>query len=67
MKFNNSLLDDECFVDLITENYLIKCRKYAYLNNPKLKWELTEMEIRSLTIPYAKNKAKNVRNLERWF
>ena len=37
-------------------------RKYAYLN--KLKWELIKIEIRSMGIPYAKNKAKNVRNLE---
>jgi len=30
-----------------------------------LKWEIIKTEIRSLTIPYSKNKAKNVRNLEK--
>ena len=64
-KFNNSLLNDDTFVNLITTNYPIICRKYAYLTNLKLKWEMIKMEIRSLTIPYAKNKAKNVRTLEK--
>ena len=64
-KFNNSLLNDDTFVNLITTYYPIICRKYAYLTNLKLKWEMIKMEIRSLTIPYAKNKARNVRNLEK--
>ena len=64
-KFNNSLLNDDTFVDLITTNYPIICRKYAYLTNLNLKWEMIKMEIRSLTIPYAKKKARNVRNLEK--
>ena len=64
-KFNNSLLNDDTFVNLITSNYPIICRKYAYLTNLKLKWEMIKMEIRSLIIPYAKNKARNVRNLEK--
>ena len=64
-KFNNSLLNDDTFVNLITTNYPIICRKYAYLTNLKLKWEMIKMEIRSLTIPYAKNKARNVRTLEK--
>ena len=64
-KFNNSLLNDDTFVNLITTNYPIICRKYVYLTNLKLKWEMIKMKIRSLTIPYAKNKAKNVRTLEK--
>ena len=64
-KFNNSLLNDDTFVNLITTNYPIICRKYAYLTNLNLKWEMIKMEIRSLTIPYAKKKARNVRNLEK--
>ena len=64
-KFNNSLLNDDTFVNLITTNYPIICRKYAYLTNLNLKWEMIKMEIRSLTIPYAKSKARNVRNLEK--
>ena len=34
------------------------------MTNLKLKWEMIKMEIRSLIIPYAKSKARNVRNLE---
>ena len=35
-------------------------------NNIKgLIWELVKMELRGLTIPYAKNKAKNIRRKER--
>ena len=63
-KFNNSLLEDEIYVSLIRDNYSNICSKYAYLNNPKLKCEMIKMEIRGLTIPYAKNKARNVRNLQ---
>ena len=64
-KFNNSLLNDDTFVNLITTNYPIICRKYAHLTNLKLKCEMIKMEIRSLTIPYAKNKAKKIRTLEK--
>ena len=35
------------------------------MTNLKLKWEMIKMEIRSLTILYAKNKARNVRTLEK--
>ena len=64
-KFNKSLLEDEIYASLIRKNYPNICSKYAYLNNPKLKWEMIKTEIRGLTIPYAKNKAMNVRNLEK--
>ena len=62
-KFNNSLLHDEVFVNLITERYPDICHKYADLNDPKLKWAMIKMEFRSLTIPSSKNKASNKRNL----
>ena len=56
-KFNNTLLNDDTFVNFIATNYPIICRKYAYLTNLKLKWERIIMDIRSLTISYSKNKA----------
>ena len=45
--------DDKCFVDLIIENYPI-----IYAENMHISAILIKMEIRSLTILYAKNKAK---------
>ena len=60
-KFNNSLLEDGKYVDLIRENYTVISERYASLEDKKLKWELIKMELRGLTIPYAKNKAKKGR------
>ena len=64
-KFNNSLLDDEGYVTLIRENYPSISEKYSGQEDKRLKWELVKMELRGLTIPYAKNKAKNIRRKER--
>ena len=64
-KFNNSLLDDEGYVNLIRESYSSISEKYAGLEDKRLKWELVKMELRGLTIPYAKNKAKNIRKKEK--
>ena len=63
-KFNNSLLDDEKYVDLIRENYTAIREKYTGLEDRRLKWELIKMELRSLTIPYSKHKAKKCREKE---
>ena len=64
-KFNNSLLDDEGYVTLIRENYSSISEKYSGQEDKRLKWELVKMELRGLTIPYAKNKAKNIRRKEK--
>ena len=64
-KFNNSLLDDEDYVTLIRENYSPISEKYSGQEDKRLKWELVKMELRGLTIPYAINKAKNIRRKER--
>ena len=58
-KFNNSLLDDEGYLNLIREHYSSISEKYSAQEDKWLKWELVKMELRGLTIPYAKNKAKN--------
>ena len=63
-KFNNSLLDDEEYVKLIRGNYTSISEKYSGLNDKRLKWELIKLELRGLTIPYAKNRAKNLRKKE---
>ena len=44
-KFNNSLLHDEVFVNLITESYPDICHKYSDLNDAKLKWKMIKMNI----------------------
>ena len=64
-KFNNSLLDDERYVTLIRENHSSISEKYSELEDKRLKWELVKMELRGLTIPYAKTKAKTIRRKER--
>jgi len=53
-KFNNSLLDDEGCVTLIRENYSSISEKYSGQEDKRLKGKLVKMELRSLTIPYAK-------------
>ena len=64
-KFNNSLLEDENYVNLIKDNYPKIKEKYIDIEDKRLKWELIKMEIRSLTIPYSKNKAKKSRYVEK--
>ena len=64
-KFNNSLLDDERYATLIRENYSLISGKYSGLEDKRLKWELVKMELRGLTIPYAKTKVKNIHRKER--
>ena len=64
-KFNNSLLDDEEYVNLIRGSYSSISEKYAGQEDKRLKWELVKLELRGLTIPYAKNKAKNLRKKEK--
>ena len=63
-KFNNSLLKDETYVNLIQDSYPDIIEKYSNINDPKLKWELIKMEIKGLTIPYSKNKARKMRQTE---
>ena len=53
-KFNNPLLDDEGHVTLIRENHSSISEKYSGQEDKRLKGKLVKMELRSLTIPYAK-------------
>ena len=59
-KFNNSLLEDEIYVKLITDSYAVIQNKYSGIEDKRLKWELIKMEIRGITIPFSKNKAKQL-------
>ena len=58
------LLQDDNFVGLIKENYPLIVNKYREVHDKRLLWELIKMEIRSLTIPYSKNKARQKRSKE---
>ena len=60
-KFNNSLVEDNEYVELIEENYAAILEKYSDLKDNRLKWELIKMEIRRLTISYSKHKEKQRR------
>ena len=64
-KFNNSLLEDEIYVKLITDSYAVIQNKYSEIEDKRLKWELIKMEIRGITIPFSKNKAKQLHQKER--
>ena len=64
-KFNNALLNDETYVNLIRDSYSGIKEKHTEVTEPKLKWELIKMEIRSLTIPSVpKTKQGKLENLK---
>ena len=59
-KFNNSLLEDEKYVELIRKNYIIISEKYRGLENKSLKWELTKIELRAKKAKKAREKETNI-------
>ena len=65
-KFNNSLLADDKYLEMVRELYPFLRNKYKNVKDIQLFWELLKMEIRSATISFAKGKAKirNMRELE---
>ena len=64
-KFNNTLLQDECYLQLI-KDYYYPCilQKHADVTDKQLLWELIKMEIRSETIRYSKGKSKQLKMRE---
>ena len=63
-KFNNQLLEDENFVQFITECLPRILSKYQEVESHQLLWELIKMEFRSETIAYSKAKRKEFKNRE---
>ena len=63
-KFNNSLLSDTKYVELL--NFLIPefAKKHHGIEDKGLFWEMIKMEIRAFTIQYSKKKAKCTRDEE---
>ena len=64
-KFNNSLLTDKSYVELITKNIPEYVTKYQDLEDKGLLWEMIKMEIRATTIIFAKRKARQQRDEEK--
>ena len=58
-KFNNSLLNDEEYVNKIRETYAYTCVYYSDSVSKRLFWEMLKMEIRAATISFSKSKAKS--------
>ena len=63
-KFNNQLLQDENYVQLITGCLPKILAKYQEVESHQLLWELIKMEFRSETISYPKAKRKELKNRE---
>ena len=63
-KFNNSLLQDENYLQLIKDSYPSIEQKYQDVENKQLLWELIKMEIRTETIRYSKTTRFNMRTRE---
>ena len=64
-KFNNSLLTDKCYTEMITKQIAKFISKYCSLSDKGLFLEMIKMEIKASKIIFAKNKAKQKRNEEK--
>ena len=63
-KFNNSLLNNEYYVNKIREIYFQTCSYYSESTDKRLFWEMLKMEIRAATISFSKNLAKSTNSRE---
>lgn len=63
-KFNNTLLEDINYQELITFYYPQIIRKYPKVTDKQLLWELIKMDLRSKTIDYSKRKRRELRSKE---
>ena len=63
-KFNNSLLEDKNYKELIAFYYPHILEKYRDVTDKQLLWELIKMELRSKTISYSKQRRSKLRNKE---
>ena len=63
-KFNNTLLEDQDYIDLINFIYPWTLEKYKDVESKQLLWELIKMELRAKTMSYSKKKRAEVKNRE---
>jgi exonuclease III len=61
-RFNASLLKDKAYVQQINTGYAKAVEKYSDIEDKGLKWDLIKMELRSTSVCYSKNKAKETRD-----
>ena len=64
-KFNNTLLEDDNYKELIEFYYPQILVKYHEVTDKQLLWELIKMELRAKTIKYSKEKRSQLRNEEK--
>ena len=60
-KFNNTLLEDQGYIDLINFIYHRTLEKYKDVESKQLLWELVKMELPAKTISYSKKKRAEVK------
>ena len=60
-KFNNSLLNDHCFVEGLSKKIPEYKEKYSYLQDKRLYWDMLKMEIRSFAICFCKQSQRTKR------
>ena len=64
-KFNNSLLNDNIFIDQLENRISEYKRKYCYLEDKGLAWDMIKMEIRGFCVQYCKRKNRECRVAEK--
>ena len=64
-KFNNSLLTDKDYTELISQKIPEFASKYREVTDKGLLWEMIKMEIRAATILFSKRKARQKRDAEK--
>ena len=64
MEFNDTLLDDQDYIDLIRFIYPRTLEKYKDVESKQLLWELIKMELRAKTMNKSKKKRAEVKKRE---
>ena len=64
-KFNNVLLEDDEYKEMIRELYPSIWKKHSSTQDKQLFWELTKMEIRIVTISFSKGRSKTINTREK--
>ena len=63
-KFNNTLLEDQDYIDLINFIYPRTLEKYKDVESKQLLWEVIKMELRAKTMSYSKRKRAELKMRE---
>ncbi len=59
-KFNASLLHDSYYVNMLKPKLLEVTNKLKNVEDKRISWELTKLEIRNVTLPYCIKKEKEM-------